>query len=119
MVAFPFSNVSFISFLRCPSCASVFTARAWICVVSFDGSIKLFAYMFTVILRMVDKSGSCAAKALRSTGARAGIVGGTSCTFALVISSLQSISLSHCISSYCYVVSSSLLLILMGVILQV
>jgi hypothetical protein len=102
-----------------PSCASVITARAWICVVSFDGSVKLFAYMFTVMLPMVDKSGSCAAKALRCTGARAGIVVGISCTFALVISSLQSTSLSHCISSYCYVVSSSLLLILMGVIVQV
>jgi hypothetical protein len=75
--------------------------------------------MLTVKCCIVDRSGSCAAKALRSTGAMAGIVGGAICTFAMVNSSLHSSSSPHCISSYCYVSSSSLLLILMGIMLQV
>jgi hypothetical protein len=100
MVLFPFSSVSFISIRRYPSYASVFIARACIWELSFAGGVYWFAWILTVMLLIVDKSGSCAAKALRSTGVIVGMVGGASYTFALTISSLKSISSPHCISSY-------------------
>jgi hypothetical protein len=118
MVAFPYSSVVLISYLSCPIYASVFIARARICLVSVAGGVKLLACKFIVTVPIFDRSGSCSARALRSTGAKVGIVGGAIWTFAKVISSLQSISLSHCISSYCYSVISSLLLILIIVMVQ-
>jgi hypothetical protein len=77
------------------------------------------ACMLMVKLLIVDKSGNYAARALRSTGAMVGMVGGAISTLAIATSSLQSISSSHCRSSCCYVFSSNLLLILMGIMLQV
>jgi hypothetical protein len=67
---------------------------------------------------MEAMSGSCVANARRSVGTMVGIVGGASYTYAMVSSSLQSISSLHCISSYCSLVSSSLLLVLMAVVVQ-
>ncbi len=63
-------------------------------------------------------SGSWVASARRPVVTIVGLVGGASYTCAMVSSSLQSISSLHCISSYCLLVSSSLLLVLMAVDLQ-
>jgi hypothetical protein len=119
MVAFPFSNVSLISIRRCPSCASVLMARAYNCVLSLGGGVYWLACIFMVRLFIVERSGSCAARARRSTGAMFGMVGGAMCTLAIASSSVQSISSPHCIASYCYVSNSNLLLILVGISLQV
>mgnify|MGYP007046705795 CR=1 FL=1 len=119
MVALPLANVSWISFLRCPSYASVFTARAWIWELSIIWGVKLFAWMFTVRFPIDAISGSCVARALRSTGMRGGMTGGASYTFAIAMSSLQSISSQCYWSAYCYGSSNSLLLILIGIVLQV
>jgi hypothetical protein len=120
MVAFTYSKTPFSSFLSWPICVSVSMARAWIYwVLSCGGGVKLFACILTVMLPMFNRAGSCSARALRSTGAKVGSAGGISCPSAIVISSLQSISAPHCISSCCYVVSSNLLLIRIGIMLQV
>jgi hypothetical protein len=81
--------------------------------------VKLLACMLTVRLPICDRSGNYSARALRSTGVKVGTTGGMSCPSAMVISSFASISAPHCISSCCYVVSSSLLLIRIGMVLQV
>ena len=56
----------------------MFIARACIWELSFAGGVYWFAWMLTVMLFMVDRSGSCAANARRSTGVMVGIVGGAS-----------------------------------------
>ena len=120
MVAFPYSRTPLSSCLSRPILVSVSMARAWIYWVwSWGGGVKLFAYMLTVRLPMFDRSGNCSARALRSTGVKVGTTGGISCPSAIVMSSLASISAPHCISSCCYVVSSNLLLIRIGIVLQV
>jgi hypothetical protein len=78
IVVLPFSNVSFISIRRKPNYASVFIARAYNCELSVAGGVYWLAYMLTVMLFIVDRSGSCAARALRSTGVIVGIFGGAS-----------------------------------------
>jgi hypothetical protein len=88
IVVLPFSNVSLISIRRKPSYASVFIARAYIYELSFAGGVYWLAWMLTVILLIVDRSGSCAARALRSTGVIVGMLGGASYALALIISSL-------------------------------
>jgi hypothetical protein len=67
---------------------------------------------------MEDRSGSWAARALRSTGAMAGMVGGAICALAMAMLSVQSISSPHCRFSYCYVSNNNLLLIRVGIILH-
>ncbi len=71
--------------------------------------------MFIVKLFIEDRSGSWAARALKSTGAKVGMVGGAMSTLAMSILSEQSSSAPHCIASYCYVSNSNLLLILDGI----
>jgi hypothetical protein len=78
MDSFPFSKDSCNSILRCPSRALVSTARAWSCWVFSGVDVKWLAYMLTVKLSRVDKSGNYAANARKSTGTRAGISGGMS-----------------------------------------
>ena len=119
MVALPFSSVSLISIRRCPSYVSVLIARAWIYELSVGGGVYWLACMFMVRLFIEDRSGSWAARALKSTGAKVGMVGGAMSTLAMSILSEQSSSAPHCIASYCYVSSSSLLLTLVGIMLQV
>jgi hypothetical protein len=119
MVALPFSNVSFISIRRCPSYASVLIARAYNCELSLGGGVYWLACILMVRLFIEERSGNCAARARRSTGAMFGMVGGAMSALAIAISSVQSISGPHCIASYCYVSSISLLLILVGIMLQV
>jgi hypothetical protein len=119
MVALPFSNVSLISIRRCPSCASVLIARAYNCVLSLGGGVYWLACIFMVRLFIVERSGSCAARARRSTGAMFGMEGGAMFALAIAISSVQIISSPIYTSSYCYESSSNLLLILVGMVLHV
>jgi hypothetical protein len=66
-----------------------------------------------------ERSGSYAASALRSTGAMLGMAGGAIFALAMAISLEQSSSSPHCMA-YCYSGSSmSLLLILVGIMLQI
>ena len=77
MVAVPYSKACLISLRRCPSLASVSWARAVIYWELAGGGTKVFAWMFTVRLSRFDRSGSWSASALKSTGVRAGAVGGS------------------------------------------
>jgi hypothetical protein len=66
-----------------------------------------------------ERSGSCAANALKSTGAIFGMAGGSIFALAIAISFEQSISSPHCKFCYCCGSNISLLLILVGILLQV
>jgi hypothetical protein len=118
MVALPRSNVSLISDRRCPNRASVSTARAWIYCVFSGGGMNWLAYMFTVRLSRLDRSGSCAASARKSTWARGGSSGGSIWPWASARLS-PSTSSPHYISSCWLAFSSRRVLIVVGMVLQV
>jgi len=109
MVALPFSNVFWRSYLISPMLASVFWARAAIWWV-LSGLKKLFAWTLTVRLSRQDRSGSWAANALRSTGGITGAAGGRSYPSISLRSSASTYSLIY-ISSRYYVLRINLLLI--------
>ena len=117
MVALPYCKVCCNSLLRCPSCVWVSWARAWIWWEESTGWWKLFAWILTVRLSRLVRSGSCAAIARRSIWGRAGTAGGTNCPsytteLSTDTSAPQSISSLYCVSI------SSLLRILICTIKQ-
>jgi CBS domain containing-hemolysin-like protein len=83
------------------------------------GGAYWLVWKFIVRLCIWERSGSCAANALKSTGAIFGMAGGSIFALAIAISFEQSISSPHCIVCYCCGSSISLLLILIGIVLQV
>ena len=117
MVALPYYNVCYNSFLKCPNWAWVSFARAVICCVLsvYGRNVLLWVWIFTVKWSSYDMSGSYAASALRSTCWRAGAVGGAKVCSAIRAMSSHSIWSPTSISSCCDVVNSSLLLSPIGI----
>jgi hypothetical protein len=94
-------------------------ARAYNCVLSLGGGVYWLAYIFMVRLFIVERSGSYAARARRSTGAMFGMDGGAMFALAIAISSVQFISSPIYTSAYCYESNINLLLSLVGMLLHV
>ena len=111
MVAFPYSRVCCSADLRCPSWVCVSWASAWIWFWFSGGVRNVFAWMLTVRLSRFERSGSWAAKALRSICGMAGIAGGTSYT-CYILGSFASISTPQSIPYLYWEPTSNLLRIL-------